>query len=90
MKKVEVLLYNKSWPIEFEKIKAELASAFADCIIAIEHVGSTSVAGLAAKPIIDIDIVIEDYNRFEEIKAKLAQLGYIHQGDLGITDRHAV
>lgn len=57
-------------------------------IISIEHVGSTSVKGLYAKPIIDIDIVIESEN-FPEVKNKLYNIGYEHVGDLGITGREA-
>ena len=58
-----------------------------DKIISIEHVGSTSVEGLAAKPIIDIDIVID--NNFEEVKIALESISYIHEGDLGIHGREA-
>ena len=89
MKKVIVIPYDKSWKGEFEKIKNELISASGNNIICIEHVGSTSVEGLAAKPIIDIDIVIKDYNSFETVKENLAQIGYTHEGDLGIKDRQA-
>jgi len=60
-----------------------------DLILKVEHVGSTSVAGLAAKPIIDIDIVIEDYSKLPAVIKSLEKLGYIHQGDLGIEGREA-
>lgn len=79
--------YNPKWKIEFEKIKAELMMVLSDKIISIEHVGSTSVEGLAAKPIIDIDIVID--NNFEEVKIALESIRYIHEGDLGIHGREA-
>jgi GrpB-like predicted nucleotidyltransferase (UPF0157 family) len=78
--------YNPNWKYEFEKIQAGLMTVLTD-VIAIEHVGSTSVEGLAAKPIIDIDIVIED--NFEEVKNQLGTIGYIHEGDLGISGREA-
>ncbi|MCL2774669.1 MAG: GrpB family protein [Oscillospiraceae bacterium] len=89
MRKVIVVPYDESWKCEFEKIKNELLEVLKDNIIKIEHVGSTSVEGLAAKPIIDIDIVIKDYNSFETIKEKLSQIGYTHDGDLGIKDRQS-
>lgn len=79
--------YNPKWKIEFEKIKAELMMLLSDKIISIEHVGSTSVEGLAAKPIINIDIVID--NNFEEVKIALESISYIHEGDLGIHGREA-
>ena len=58
-------------------------------MIAIEHVGSTSVEGMSAKPCIDIDIVIKDYSVFNEVVNKLESIGYIHEGDLGIKEREA-
>jgi GrpB-like predicted nucleotidyltransferase (UPF0157 family) len=58
-------------------------------VLAIEHVGSTSVPGLAAKPIIDVDIVIESPAQLPPVAERLAGIGYTHQGDLGIAGRHA-
>ena len=58
-------------------------------MIKIEHIGSTSVIGLASKPIIDIDIVIDSYDVFPDIVKGLNKLGYTHNGDQGIKDREA-
>ncbi len=88
-KNVIVLPYDEKWAIEFERIKAELESAIGDYIVDIVHVGSTSVIGLSAKPIIDIDIVISDYSCFKTLVEKLTEIGYWHEGDLGIKDREA-
>ena len=87
--KVIVLPYDAAWKTAFEAIKSELESAVGDLVIGIEHVGSTSVEGLSAKPCIDIDVVIEDYGVFEEVVRRLAEIGYIHEGDLGIPHREA-
>lgn len=81
MKKVIVVPYDKKWKHEFERIKVELLYVLGNYVIAIEHVGSTSVEGLAAKPIIDIDVVIKDYNSFEAVKKQLSGIGYIYEGD---------
>ena len=89
MKKVIVMPYDETWKTEYEKIKEELEKELKEHIIGIEHVGSTSVEGLAAKPVIDIDIIIKDYNSFEALKAKLIEMGYTHEGDMGIKDRQA-
>jgi GrpB-like predicted nucleotidyltransferase (UPF0157 family) len=89
VKRVVVVPYDENWKTEFERIKQELMLAVDGCVMAIEHVGSTSVEGLAAKPIIDIDIVIKDYNYFEAVKNGLAGIGYTHEGDAGIKDRQA-
>ena len=87
--KVVVLPYDEGWICDFEKIKNELETALGDLIVGIEHVGSTSVKGLCAKPCIDIDIIIKDYSVFESVVNELEKLGYIHEGDLGIKDREA-
>ena len=87
--KIIVLPYDRTWNAAFKEIKNELQSAIGDLIIGIEHVGSTSVEGLSAKPCIDIDVVIKDYSVFESVVKKLESIGYIHEGDLGIKDREA-
>ena len=88
-KKVIVLPYDSAWKTAFEDIRAELDAALGNLAIAIEHVGSTSVVGMSAKPIIDIDVVIPDYTLFDDVVQRLAQIGYTHEGDLGIKDREA-
>ena len=87
--KVVVLPYDISWKTDFEKIKYEIENAIGDVIIGIEHVGSTAVEGMSAKPCIDIDVIIKDYSVFDDIVKKLETIGYIHEGDLGIKDREA-
>ena len=88
-KKVVVLPYDRAWKSAFEEIKAEIECAIGDLIIGIEHVGSTSVEGMSAKPCIDIDVVIRDYTVFDAVVSKLGAIGYTHEGDLGIKDREA-
>ncbi len=88
-KHVVVLPYDEQWKQDFLMIREELASALGQLALRIEHVGSTSVEGLSAKPIIDIDVVIEDYSVFEEVVSALGTIGYRHEGDLGIAGREA-
>ena len=87
--RVTVLPYDGKWKTGFEDIKREIEAAVGDIIIGIEHVGSTSVVGLSAKPCVDIDVVIEDYSVFSAVADALWKIGYIHEGDLGIKDREA-
>ena len=87
--KVIVLPYDKGWKSAFEAIKQEIAWVIGDLIMGIEHVGSTSVEGLSAKPCIDLDVIIRDYTVFDEVVQKLESIGYIHEGNLGIEDREA-
>ena len=88
-KKVIVVPYDESWKSSFEAIRQELAGALGDLAIGIEHVGSTSVEGMSAKPCIDIDVVIRDYSVFDAVVRNLEAIGYVHEGDLGIKDREA-
>lgn len=80
--------YNPEWPNWFITLKEMYAEALRGLSISIEHVGSTSVKGMNAKPIIDIDIVVKRED-FHQVKERLGTLGYIHEGDLGIPDREA-
>jgi GrpB-like predicted nucleotidyltransferase (UPF0157 family) len=88
-RKVVVLPYDPQWVCAFLKIKLFLEKALKNCFVSIEHVGSTSVEGLPAKPIIDIDVVIASDEVFREVKTCLEDIGYYHEGDLGIPGREA-
>jgi len=88
-KRVIVVSYDSKWNDEFQKIKLYLEKMLKNSIIEIEHVGSTSIEGLSAKPIIDIDVIIKNYDNFQDVKYCLESLGYYHKGDLGIKDREA-
>lgn len=81
--------YDPDWPSEFAALQAVYAAALGELVIAIEHVGSTAVPGLAAKPILDVDVVMPDYTVFPGIVAAFDRLGYIHCGDQGIFQREA-
>lgn len=83
-KRVIVVPYDSRWNNEFQKIKLYLEKALENSVLAIEHVGSTSIEGLPAKPIIDIDVIIESYDTFKDVKSRLKNSGYYHEGDLGI------
>lgn len=88
-KHVIVEPYNEDWKKDFEDIRSELMAVLSGKVISVEHVGSTSVEGLSAKPVIDIDIVIEGEDAFAEVKDALMSIGYTHEGDLGIPGREA-
>ena len=86
---VVVLPYDAAWKNAFEKIRQEIEAAVGDLEVGIEHVGSTSVEGMSAKPCIDLDVIIKNYGIFDEIVRKLETIGYTHEGDLGIKGREA-
>lgn len=83
-----VVEYDKKCPDDFLKIKSELQKAIT-VTSNIQHVGSTSIPGMKAKPIIDIDVGLKNWNNFEMVKNALAEIGYEHEGDRGITGREA-
>jgi GrpB-like predicted nucleotidyltransferase (UPF0157 family) len=89
MQPVVVVDYNPTWPAIFEQLRSSLWPAVSDVALAIEHVGSTAVPGLAAKPIIDISIVVPSAREVLLAIERLAALGYRHLGDLGIAGREA-
>ncbi|MGA9695359.1 MAG: GrpB family protein [Dehalococcoidales bacterium] len=80
--------YNPLWAAWFKDIKEYLGINVSQSCLRIEHVGSTSIPGMVAKPIIDLILVIEPRD-FEKIKTLLAERAYWHQGNLGIPDREA-
>jgi len=81
--------YDASWPASFERIAAFVWPAVAEVALRIEHVGSTAVPGLAAKPIIDADVVVATERDVARVIASLATLGYRWEGDLGVVGREA-
>jgi GrpB-like predicted nucleotidyltransferase (UPF0157 family) len=83
---IVVVEYDKKWPDDFLKIKDQLKKVLTvQC--EVHHVGSTSIPGMKAKPIIDIDVGLENWEDFETVKNALAEIGYEHEGDRGITGR---
>jgi GrpB-like predicted nucleotidyltransferase (UPF0157 family) len=80
--------YDPRWPERFEELRQRLAPHVADLAVSIEHVGSTAVPRCAAKPIIDLDIVVPE-EVMPELISRLARQGYRHEGDLGIRGREA-
>ncbi len=84
---VEVKDYNPQWKNWYKRLEANIWPCVSGIAKRICHVGSTSIEGMVAKPVIDIDIVVEDFKQFDQIKAALESIGYEHRGNLGITDR---
>ncbi|HET6740965.1 MAG TPA: GrpB family protein [Kribbella sp.] len=85
----EVVEYDPRWPLWFAEIRAQLAPYLAELPHRVEHVGSTAVPGLAAKPIIDVDIVVPSADLVPAAIAHLTRAGYLHEGDHGIAGREA-
>lgn len=78
--------YDPRWPALFDSERAEIARALGD-VIAVEHMGSTAVPGLEAKPIVDIIASVGRLALGDAQKAALARLGYEHLGECGVPGR---
>jgi GrpB-like predicted nucleotidyltransferase (UPF0157 family) len=86
---IVVVDYDPEWPRTFDRIRQHVWPALGDVAVRVDHIGSTSVVGLAAKPIIDLDVVVADEDEVEEAIARLATVGYRWRGDLGVIGRQA-
>jgi GrpB-like predicted nucleotidyltransferase (UPF0157 family) len=86
---IEVLPHSPEWITLFNEIKNQVWPKVQRAAISIEHVGSTSVPGLYAKPIIDMAIVVDCKGKTSDVILALKDLGYEHRGDLGIKGREA-
>jgi len=88
---VKLLPHDLTWESLFNQEKSLLIETLGDCIVGIEHIGSTSVPGIAAKPIIDIDIGIDSINDLksvEEIALLIKPLGYVWRRQNSNPDNH--
>jgi len=87
LRKVEVTAYNKDWPLMYEEETVKLRKIFGAEIYKIYHIGSTSVDGLIAKPVIDIMPVVRDINRVDDFNTEMVDIGYEPKGENGLPGR---
>ncbi|EMR73282.1 hypothetical protein MCGE09_00647, partial [Thaumarchaeota archaeon SCGC AB-539-E09] len=86
-KSIDFILFNPVWKEWFTELEKIIRPHISDVAIDFVHVGSTSIPGMDSKPIIDIDIVIDSFDKFDEIKSRLTRIGYYPRGNLGIEGR---
>ena len=87
IRKIEVVPYDRAWPVVYEREAAILTDAFGDQLVAIHHIGSTAIVGIHAKPIIDILPVVRDIDEVNRLNPLLISLGYDPLGENGIAGR---
>lgn len=87
MRKIEVKSYDEHWIWLFENEAEKLHRIFGPEIIKIHHIGSTSVNGLKAKPIIDMMPIVKEINRIDQYNPAMIGLGYEPKGENGIFGR---
>lgn len=87
MRQIEVLPYDEEWAALFEKEKELLQGIFSEELVAIHHIGSTSIRGMKAKPIIDIMPVVKDIERIHLYNDSMRMAGYEPKGENGLPGR---
>ncbi|MDF1497294.1 MAG: GrpB family protein [Patescibacteria group bacterium] len=80
-RKYSVLSYDAEWPVLYKSVRVELEQVFNDKAIKIEHVGSTAVPGMSAKPTIDVLVVVKDVLEVDKLNEKMKELGYDAYGE---------
>ncbi len=85
---VRVVSYSPEWQRLFQEERDRLQAVIGGYILEIRHIGSTSVAGLSAKPIIDIGIAVESFEEANRCIEPLVALGFEYRGENGIPRRH--
>ncbi|PIC77892.1 MULTISPECIES: GrpB family protein [Sporosarcina] len=85
--KVEVVEYNNQWPELFKIESQKIATVFEEELVSIHHIGSTSVEGLSAKPIIDIMPVVKTIENVDALSTQMNEIGYEALGEFGMKGR---
>lgn len=84
---IEFFEHNRSWQLAYQQEKSIIAKTLNKDIVEIQHIGSTAIPGLAAKPIIDILIAVERFTPDDKYSCQLHLIGYHHQPEASSTDR---
>ena len=86
--KVVLVPYQSVWAQRFEREKVRLEEVIGEHILDIQHIGSTAVPGLSAKPILDIGVAVENFEKASALVSPIEKLGYTYRGENGIPRRH--
>ncbi len=86
--RVQLTPYQPDWEVAFSEEQAQLREVLGDTALGVEHIGSTAVPGLWAKPILDIGVAVRDLDEAFAIVEPLEALGYTYRGEYGISRRH--
>ena len=84
---VVVVPYDPRWPLEFERASSQVSVAMGPVMMAVHHIGSTSIPGLLAKPVIDMLAEVSDLSSVDQRADVMEGLGYEVMGEFGITGR---
>ncbi|TWT02333.1 GrpB family protein [Planomicrobium sp. CPCC 101079] len=87
MRRVVVTEYNPEWKWQFDLAASEIQKVLAEECLAVHHIGSTSIQGMAAKPVIDLMPVVRDIEQIDRFNNELEKLGYVAKGENGLPGR---
>ncbi|WP_336756123.1 GrpB family protein [Pantoea sp. USHLN298] len=87
MRSATLVPYDKQWPVMFDAESSRLKALLGKCVKHVYHIGSTSVPGLSAKPVIDILLEVCDINELDKYNAAMLCAGYVARGENGIAGR---
>lgn len=87
MRKIVIVPYDQRWPEMYLKEAAKIKAIFGRELISIHHIGSTSIPGMSAKPIIDIMPIVRDIESVDAFNPDMVELGYEIRGEYGISGR---
>ncbi|ANU21176.1 hypothetical protein BBI15_13760 [Planococcus plakortidis] len=87
MRKVIVEPYNSGWPVAFDNAAAEICGLLEGVCLDVKHIGSTAVPGLAAKPILDLLVIVSDIGAVDRFEEAFLKLGYRAKGENGLPRR---
>lgn len=87
MRTVAVVPYEKQWPVMFKAESSLIQALLGEVVKDIHHIGSTSVPGLSAKPVIDILLEVHNINELDKYNLEMVRAGYIARGENGIPGR---
>jgi len=78
---IVIVPYDVEWPARFQVLAGGIRRALGDMALRIDHIGSTSVQGLAAKPIIDVQVSVASLEPFDRLREPLERVGYVWRAD---------
>jgi GrpB-like predicted nucleotidyltransferase (UPF0157 family) len=78
---VVVVAHDPSWVLEFRSVAGRLRAELGDVALRIDHIGSTAIAGLDAKPVVDIQISVRSFEPFDDLRVPIERAGFVHRAD---------
>lgn len=86
--RMQLIVADAAWERHFATVRDEIERAVGRCVRAVEHIGSTAVPGLLAKPVLDVAVEIAHFEAGASLVPAFTALGYTYRGENGIPRRH--